>query len=48
VRQAVAQIDDTFTSPAHDALRHAIVTHPDYIPAAVKERLAPIAGRYWS
>ncbi|WP_322489894.1 S-methyl-5'-thioadenosine phosphorylase [Chloroflexus sp.] len=48
VRLAVAQIDENFTSPAHDALRYAIITHPDYIPATVKEQLAPIAGRYWS
>jgi len=46
VREAVAQIGDGFDSPAHAALANAIVTDRARIPAAVKERLAVIAGRY--
>jgi 5'-methylthioadenosine phosphorylase len=29
-----------------DALKHAIITRPDAVPADVKQRLAPIIGRY--
>ncbi|MCA1561922.1 MAG: S-methyl-5'-thioadenosine phosphorylase [Acidobacteria bacterium] len=31
-----------------DALRHAIITRPDAVPADVKQRLAPIVGRYFA
>ncbi|MCA1651648.1 MAG: S-methyl-5'-thioadenosine phosphorylase [Acidobacteria bacterium] len=31
-----------------DALKHAIITRPDAVPADVKQRLAPIVGRYFA
>ncbi len=33
---------------ARRALEHAIITRPDVIPAAVKQELAPIVGKYLS
>jgi 5'-methylthioadenosine phosphorylase len=46
VAEAVARIGPDFTSAAHSALATAIITDRAAIPAAVKERLAVIAGRY--
>lgn len=40
---------DEVTSPTcDDALAHAIMTNPELIPESVKEKLAPIVGRYLS
>jgi 5'-methylthioadenosine phosphorylase len=47
VRLATAAMPQPFESRAHHALRGAIMTNPAMIPAEVKARLAPIAGRYW-
>jgi 5'-methylthioadenosine phosphorylase len=48
VREAVAQINDDFSSPAHSALANAIVTDRARIPAETKARLEVIAGKYLS
>ena len=40
---------DEVTSPTcDDALEHAIMTNPELIPESLKEKLAPIIGRYIS
>ncbi len=45
---AVARLPFERTCECASALRHAILTRPDAIPAAVKRELAPIIGRYLS
>lgn len=32
--------------PCHHTLRNAIITHPDVVPAATRQKLAPIVGKY--
>ena len=32
--------------PAHHALKEALITDPATIPAAIKEKLHPIVGKY--
>jgi 5'-methylthioadenosine phosphorylase len=38
----------TRACPCATALQHAIITNPTYIPAATRERLAPLIGKYLS
>jgi 5'-methylthioadenosine phosphorylase len=45
LREAILAMPETCTSPARTALTHAIMTAPDAIPAAAKERLAPLVAR---
>ncbi|MEO8521506.1 MAG: S-methyl-5'-thioadenosine phosphorylase [Acidobacteriota bacterium] len=45
---AVARLPFERTCECASALRHAILTRPDAIPAAVKRELAPIIGKYLS
>ena len=49
-QQVIANLVDQLPVPrtcecAH-ALAHAIITRPEAVPAAVKERLRPIIGKY--
>jgi 5'-methylthioadenosine phosphorylase len=46
IRAAVAEIPEARTCFCAHALRDAIITAPDAIPAAVKRDLAPIVGKY--
>jgi 5'-methylthioadenosine phosphorylase len=46
VRAAVAEIPEARRCSCAHALRDAIITAPDAIPAAVKRDLAPIVGKY--
>jgi 5'-methylthioadenosine phosphorylase len=46
VREVIPLIGAGFTSVAHSALATAIVTDRARIPAATKERLSVIAGKY--
>jgi 5'-methylthioadenosine phosphorylase len=42
----VERLDVTRRDPAHSALKSAIITRPDAIPAQLKGNLAPIIGKY--
>ncbi|MCC7123326.1 MAG: S-methyl-5'-thioadenosine phosphorylase [Acidobacteria bacterium] len=44
----VERLDVTQRVPAHSALKTAIITRPDAIPAQVKKDLAPLIGKYVS
>lgn len=46
VRNLVPRLADLPPCPDGEALRHAIITDPARIPAATKERLAPLLGRH--
>lgn len=46
VRDVVGRIGDGFDSPAHHALATAIITDRSMIPAATRERVALLAGKY--
>lgn len=46
IAAAVDLIGDGFVSPAHSALANAIITDRARIPAAARERLSVIAGKY--
>jgi 5'-methylthioadenosine phosphorylase len=46
IREAVQLIGDGFDSPAHHALENAIITDRSVIPAATRERVALLVGRY--
>ena len=46
VQYAVRALGEAPPSPYSDALRHAIITQPEAIPQAVKERLGLLIGRY--
>jgi 5'-methylthioadenosine phosphorylase len=46
VRRALALIGDGFDTPAHSALATAIMTDPASIPAARREQLALLIGKY--
>ncbi len=46
MRSAVSHVEASRSCSCRDALRYAILTDPKAIPAAAKERLRPIAGRY--
>ena len=46
IRHAILDMpEDTSAWPARGALTHAVMTHPDSIPADVKQKLAPLIGR---
>jgi 5'-methylthioadenosine phosphorylase len=47
MREAVARVEGSRSCACRDALRFAILTDPKAIPEATKERLRPIAGRYF-
>ncbi|MBT6177713.1 MAG: S-methyl-5'-thioadenosine phosphorylase [Deltaproteobacteria bacterium] len=42
----LAKMPSDTTSPCDNALEHAIITNPDAIPEAAKEKLAPLVKRY--
>lgn len=46
IKTIVPAIDTEADYPAHRALESAIVTRPEDVSAAVRERLRPIAGKY--
>jgi 5'-methylthioadenosine phosphorylase len=47
MREAVSRVGESRSCGCRDALRYAILTDPKAIPEAAKERLRPIAGRYF-
>jgi 5'-methylthioadenosine phosphorylase len=46
IARVVEQLDVNRRDPAHHALRSAILTHHDAIPAQIKRDLAPLIGKY--
>jgi len=46
IQAIVPAIDLEAEYPAHNALAQAMLTRPEHVPQAVKERLKPIAGKY--
>ncbi|UJR81784.1 S-methyl-5'-thioadenosine phosphorylase [Sandaracinus amylolyticus] len=48
LRAVSPKIPDPATSPATNALRHALITPPSHISAAAKEKLAALIGRHLS
>jgi 5'-methylthioadenosine phosphorylase len=46
IANAVGTLPFTRTCECASALKHAIITRPDAVPADVKRDLAPIAGKY--
>jgi 5'-methylthioadenosine phosphorylase len=46
IAEAVARLPFERTCECANALAHAIITRPEYVPAQVKKDLAPIIGRY--
>src|SRR3954470_847383 len=46
IAEAVARLPFQRTCECASALKHAIITRPDAIPAGVKRDLAPIVGKY--
>jgi 5'-methylthioadenosine phosphorylase len=46
IADAVSRLPYERTCECEHALRHAIITRPDAVPARVKQDLAPIIGRY--
>jgi 5'-methylthioadenosine phosphorylase len=46
IAAAVGMLPFERTCGCGDALKHAIITRPEAIPAAVKQELAPIVGKY--
>ena len=46
IAEAVQHVPATRTCGCKDALKSAIITRPDAIPAAVKKELEPIIGKY--
>ena len=46
VKRVVGLLPESRSCGCGRALHDAIVTAPELVPAAVKQRLAPIAGRY--
>ncbi|MCB1050173.1 MAG: S-methyl-5'-thioadenosine phosphorylase [Acidobacteria bacterium] len=47
IAEAVAQIDLNLTNPIHDAMKFAVMTPLDAIPAQRREELAVLLGKYW-
>jgi 5'-methylthioadenosine phosphorylase len=47
MRAAVSRVEASRSCACRDALRYAILTDAKAIPEATKERLRPIAGRYF-
>jgi 5'-methylthioadenosine phosphorylase len=48
IAEAVARLPFQRTCECASALKHAIITRPDAIPADVKRELAPLVGKYLS
>src|SRR5688572_21300042 len=48
LRAVAGQLPDPAQSKASSALKHAILTQPDKIPAAAREKLRPLIGKYVS
>jgi 5'-methylthioadenosine phosphorylase len=48
IRHAVAKIASERSCPCATAMQYAVITNPAVIPAATKERLAPLIGKYLS
>lgn len=46
IAEAVARLPFARTCECASALKHAIITRPDAIPAAIKTELAPLVGKY--
>jgi len=46
VKAAVAALPTEHTCPCASAAKYAVLTQPDAIPAAVKERLGLLFGKY--
>jgi 5'-methylthioadenosine phosphorylase len=46
IAEAVARLPFDRTCECASALKHAIITRPDAIPAGIKRELAPIVGKY--
>ena len=48
IADAVGRLPFERTCECASALKHAMITRPDAIPADVKRELAPIVGKYWA
>jgi 5'-methylthioadenosine phosphorylase len=46
IAEAVSRLDGARTCACKDALKTAIITQPEQIPASVKKELEPIVGKY--
>jgi len=46
IAEAVSRLDGARTCACKDALKTAIITQPQHIPASVKKELEPIIGKY--
>jgi len=46
IAEAVARLDGARSCACKDALATAIITQPQYIPASIKQELAPLIGKY--
>src|SRR5690349_8215444 len=46
IAEAVSRLDGARTCACKDALATAIITQPQYIPAQIKQELAPLIGKY--
>jgi 5'-methylthioadenosine phosphorylase len=46
IAKVVERLDVNHRDPAHSALRSAILTHAEAIPAGIKRDLAPLIGKY--
>ncbi len=46
IRHAVAKVAPERSCPCASAMQYAVITNPAVIPAATKERLAPLIGKY--
>ncbi|WP_338430620.1 S-methyl-5'-thioadenosine phosphorylase [Synechococcus elongatus] len=48
VRTAVGLLSDRWPeSAAHEALRYALLTQQEHVPAETRQRLAPLLAKYW-
>jgi 5'-methylthioadenosine phosphorylase len=47
IRSLVDQLPDPSQSPATSALRHAILTPPEFISPRARQALAPLLAKYW-
>jgi 5'-methylthioadenosine phosphorylase len=46
IAEAVSRLPHPRTCECANALQHAIITRPEFVPEQVKRHLAPIIGRY--
>ena len=46
IAKVVERLDVSHRDPAHSALKSAILTHADAVPAHLKRELAPLIGKY--